>query len=134
MKYALDTNIVSFGLKNLYNLESKIDTLLDAGHILVIPPITFYEIMRGLLAVNAQKKLNRFNFLCGQLGLSKMNDADWMQAASLYAWCKQTGHPMGETDLLQAAFCLQQKCILVTNNTQHFVHITNLMIEDWVTK
>ncbi|GHV08786.1 hypothetical protein FACS189485_20690 [Spirochaetia bacterium] len=41
-------------------------------------------------------------------------------------------NPMSESDLLQSAFCMQNKYTLVTHNIRHFVHIEYLSLEDWV--
>ncbi|MFP3042325.1 PIN domain-containing protein [Treponema primitia] len=131
MMYALDTNIVSFWLRGLYNLESQFDTVLKAGHTLIIPPMTYYEILRGLYAHNSSNKLQIFEAACLKLGLQDMTKGDWVQAAKLYAECRKINHTMEDADLLQAAFCLQNRYTLVTHNPKHFIHINTLTIEDW---
>jgi len=57
---------------------------------------------------------------------------DWVRAAKIYA--ENLNHPMSESDLLQAAFCLQNGYTLVTHNTRHFEHLQNLPLEDWISK
>jgi len=132
MIYALDTNIVSYCLKGFYQLEQKIDGVLAGGGYIVIPPITFYESLRGLLAAKATKKLDAFLLLCRRLGQSEMERPDWELAALLYAVLKRKGQPMHDSDLLQAAFCLRNKYTLVTHNMKHFDHIEELSVVDWV--
>jgi tRNA(fMet)-specific endonuclease VapC len=66
-----------------------------------------------------------------RLGQGQMEQNDWIQGAKLYAECRQTGHPMEDGDLLQAAYCIQHGCILVTHNTKHFLHLAGLSVEDW---
>ena len=132
MIYALDTNIVSYYLKGLYRIDEKFDEILAAGNCIVIPPITLYETLRGLLAVKAMVKLDIFGSICRQLGLKEMELSDWVQAAKLYAELKEQGQPMHDSDLLQAAFCLNNKYTLVTHNLKHFSHIRALLVVDWV--
>jgi tRNA(fMet)-specific endonuclease VapC len=132
MIYALDSNIVSYWLNNRYNLEKKLYQEFDRENTVVIPPITYYEITRGLYAVNSKNKLAFFESLCVRLAQGDMAKADWVRTAKLYVQCRRSGQTMAESDLLQAGFCLQHDYILVTHNTRHFDHIPGLLLEDWV--
>jgi tRNA(fMet)-specific endonuclease VapC len=132
MIYALDTNIISYCLNGDKNIKNKILTLLDKeNNFVIIPPFTFFESLRGLLAIKASRKLNEFVIMCEQLDQGQMEQDDWIRAAELYAEGRQTGHPMEDGDLLQAAYCMRRGCILVTHNTKHFLHLRDLSIEDW---
>jgi tRNA(fMet)-specific endonuclease VapC len=131
MIYALDTNIISYWLKGLYNLEKKLEIEFDHENSIVIPPITYYEILRGLYAVNSKNKLRYFELMCNRLGQGSMEKADWIKTAELYARCRKTGQTMEESDLLQAGFCMQHGYVLVTHNVKHFSHIADLDLEDW---
>ncbi|GHT59365.1 hypothetical protein FACS1894109_15150 [Spirochaetia bacterium] len=132
MTYALDADIISFRLKGLHDMRQRIDTTLAAENIVIIPPISYYEVLRGLIAINATKKLQLFETMNQQLGQRDMERADWIRAAHLFAECRSANHTMEGSDLLQAAYCLQHGFILVTHNTTHFNHIPDLTIEDWV--
>jgi tRNA(fMet)-specific endonuclease VapC len=131
MIYALDTNIISYCLKGLFELDQKIDQSLVAGDQFVIPPVTFYESLRGLLAVGATTKLKAFMFMCQRLEQSELEHADWVQAAKLYAGLKPKGQLIADADLLQAAFCMQRNYALVTHNVKHFSCFEGLMVCDW---
>jgi tRNA(fMet)-specific endonuclease VapC len=129
--YALDTNIVSYCIRKQYGVNEKIRQVLKNKITIVIPPITYYETVRGLYAVKARKKTEIFNRMCEEFVSEEMVREDWIEAARVYAALIQTGHPMDDHDLLQAAFCLRNGYTLVTHNTKHFSHLTNLVIEDW---
>ncbi len=129
--YVLDTNIVSYCLKDLFNLENKIESVLDNGDKIIISSVTMYEILRGLYAVKANRRLKMFIELCKQFEEKNLVRADWIEAAKLYA--ANLSRPMSESDLLQAAFCIRNDYTLVTHNTKHFEHLENLSLEDWVT-
>ncbi|MDR1315572.1 MAG: hypothetical protein LBK13_01755 [Spirochaetales bacterium] len=132
MIYALDTNIVSYCLNGDKTIKNKIFTLLSANsNSVIIPPFTFFESLRGLLAINASRKLNDFVIMCEQLDQGQMEQNDWIRAAELYAEGRQTGRTMEDGDLLQAAWCMRRAHILVTHNTKHFSHLRNLSVEDW---
>jgi tRNA(fMet)-specific endonuclease VapC len=132
MIYALDTNIISYCLNGNALIKNKINTVLSTNsNSVIVPPFSFFESLRGLLAIRAARKLNIFMIMYRQLGQGQMGQNDWIQAAELYAEGKQKGHPMEDGDLLQAAYCMRHGCILVTHNTKHFLHLANLSVEDW---
>jgi tRNA(fMet)-specific endonuclease VapC len=132
MTFALDTNIISYWLKNLYNIGSIIEKRLEEKNSIVIPPMSYYEILRGLYANNSVNKLKHFEGLCSRFGVRDMKIESWTQSALLYSKCKKSGHPMEDADLLQAAFCIENRYILVTHNAKHFSHVEDLAIENWV--
>jgi predicted nucleic acid-binding protein len=107
MIYALDTNIISYCINGNVVLKNKIAAVLSIeNNFVIIPPFSFFESLRGLLAIKADRKLNDFMIMYRQLGQGQMGQDDWIQAAKLYAECKQAGHPMEDGDLLQAAYCI----------------------------
>ena len=128
--YVLDTNIVSYCLKGLFELERKIESVLNNGDKIILSPVTFYEILRGLYAVKANRRLALFTALSQHFEEKDIVKDDWIKAAKLYA--ENLAHPMSESDLLQAAFCIRNKYTLVTHNTKHFQHLSNLLLDDWV--
>jgi tRNA(fMet)-specific endonuclease VapC len=132
MILALDTNIISYALKKKYAINEKLLQVVRTHTLLVIPPITYYETLRGLLAVNATQQLQVFEQFCQAMQMPDMSRDDWRAAAQLYAELKTKGHPMEDTDLLQAAFCLHHGYTLVTHNTDHFSHLSKLALADWV--
>jgi len=129
-QYVLDTNIVSYCLKGLFDLERKIGSVLDNGDKLILSPVTLYEILRGLYAVKANRRLALFTALSRHFEEKDIVRDDWIKAAELYA--ENLSHPMSESDLLQAAFCMRNRYTLVTHNTKHFQHLNNLTFEDWI--
>jgi len=64
VSYLLDTNIVSYILKrrNLA-VNRKLEQIRRLGEEVFISCITFYEIKRGILALNATRQLADFNSL-----------------------------------------------------------------------
>ncbi|MDR1573995.1 MAG: hypothetical protein LBS24_06765 [Clostridiales Family XIII bacterium] len=55
--YVLDTNIVSYFLKDAFQIADKIKQTFIAGDRVVINPITYYEIKKGLLSSGNRNKL-----------------------------------------------------------------------------
>jgi tRNA(fMet)-specific endonuclease VapC len=104
----------------------------DGGHECVIPPVSYYEIKRGLLAVNAIAKARDFDILCLEFEVGEMNARAWDEAAQLYALHRQNGQTIEDADLFIAAFCKVNDYTLVTNNTKHFARIAGLRLSNWM--
>ena len=51
MKYALDTNIITYYLKGNEKIQDKVDKEAENENI-VIPPFAYFEVKKWLLAVN----------------------------------------------------------------------------------
>ena len=57
--YALDSNIISYILKDNKTVINRYEQEILKSADIIIPPIVFYEIQRGLLSNNALKILRR---------------------------------------------------------------------------
>ena len=85
MIYALDTNIISYMLRQDKNVCEQYLAESQKGHECVILPVAYYEIKRGLLATNAIAKARDFDVLCQEFEVGEMNAQAWDEAARLYA-------------------------------------------------
>jgi len=128
---ALDSNIVSYMLKEDSEVIARYRQAFDDGDDFVIPPIVFYEVQRGLLAKNLMKKLVKFNALCQKIEQAEFNNPVWQKAAQIYAMLSQQGKMIDDADIFIAAFCLVNGCTLITNNTRHFENISGLKLVNW---
>ena len=131
MTYALDTNILSYMLKSNPTVVKKFLEVSNNGHNCVIPPVAYYEIKRGLIAVNATAKEKAFDKLCNAFGVGQMTLSSWLKAANIYAINRNNGQMIEDVDLFIAAFCLAHGYTLVTANTKHFEIIDGLAVVDW---
>jgi predicted nucleic acid-binding protein len=131
MIYALDTNIISYMLRHDECVSKNYIAESYKGHECVIPPVAYYEIKRGLSAVNATAKARDFDMLCREFEVGEMNTRAWDEAARLYALHRQRGKSTEDADLFIAAFCIVNGYTLVTNNTKHFDGREGLRLANW---
>ena len=82
--YALDTNILSFMIKQNVGIINSFRKANDAGSIFVIPVTVYYEIRRGLLAVNAATQMKEFEKLCETFYVKEMCIDSWEKAAQIW--------------------------------------------------
>jgi tRNA(fMet)-specific endonuclease VapC len=131
MTYALDSNIISYLLKDNDNVYSRYFDALAHGNRCVIPLIVYYEVRRGLEASGATAKMGSFESICYALGVDDLIIADMNTAANIYANRKHKGKPIEDADLLIAAQAITRGYILVTNNIKHFEGISGLSTVNW---
>ncbi|MCL1820604.1 MAG: PIN domain-containing protein [Oscillospiraceae bacterium] len=129
--YAVDTNIISFMLRGDRQLQDKVYREVNGGKGVVIPPIAYYEIKRGLINYQAPIKLAAFECLCNLLGVDVMDSETLDSAAGIYAVLKKSGCLIEDSDILIAASCLAHGYTLITDNTRHFERIDGLRIVNW---
>jgi predicted nucleic acid-binding protein len=129
--FALDSNIVSFYLKHNEKVQWNVDRALELNNAIIIPPFAYYEVKRGLEAINAKKLLREFEAFCARLQVGKLDDSLLERAIPIYVELQHKGRPCDDNDIYIAAFCQTYGLTLVTNNTRHFEHIPGLALADW---
>ena len=131
--YALDSNIISFYLKGNITVNENIGKAIEAGHKIVINPFSYYEVKRGLLLINASKKLSELESLCQLFPVGLLGDYLLEDAIKLYVEERRAKRNTGDADIFIAVFCLHNNYTLVTDNIKHFQNINGLRLENWKT-
>ena len=129
--YALDSNIISFYLKGNTAVIENIEKAIVEDQKIVIAPISYYEVKRGLLLINASKQLSKLEILCQLFPVGKLDDYLLEDAIKLYVEERKAKRNTEDADIFIAVFCLRNNYTLVTDNTKHFQNINGLKIENW---
>jgi tRNA(fMet)-specific endonuclease VapC len=130
--FILDSNIVSFYIRQEHNIVRKVNEVISAGHEVVISPIAYYEVKRGLQAIKAEKRLKEFLALCNVLGVGQLDNSILDISSDIYCELRAKKQPIEDADILAAAFCIRHGFTLVTHNTKHFSSISGLNYCNWV--
>jgi predicted nucleic acid-binding protein len=130
--FALDANIVSYILQKREEVIDRLDAEIAQGNEVVIPPIVYYEIRRGLIYSGATTKADLFNELLSDLEIESIDAATLDVAAAEYARLRKAGTPIEDADLLIGAYCVEKGYTLVTNNDKHLKLVSGLSITNWV--
>ena len=130
--YILDSNIVSFYIRQKHGIVQKVNEVILAGDAVIISPIAYYEVKRGLQAIKAEKRLKEFTELCSIFGVGQLDNSILDIASDVFCELKDKQQTVEDADILTAAFCMRYGLTLVTNNSQHFVNISGLNYCDWV--
>ncbi|MDD1414688.1 type II toxin-antitoxin system VapC family toxin [Dolichospermum sp. ST_con] len=132
MAYLLDTNIVSLALRNNFKVTAEIAQLKSQRQILSISCITYFEIKRGLFAVNATKQLEKFDNFCKDYQIILLDDLGILEkAAEIHANLRLRGLPIQTEDILIAATAIIKGFILVSNDSD-LLRVEGLSLENWL--
>ena len=129
--YALDSNIVSFYLKGNATVIHNIEKAITEGHLIVIAPIAYYEVKRGLLLIGAAKQLQKLQAFCSLFSVGVFDDSLVEIAVDIYVKERKAHRNTEDADIFIAAFCRQNDYILVTDNIRHFQGIDGLHSVNW---
>jgi tRNA(fMet)-specific endonuclease VapC len=131
MSYLLDTNIVSLMVKLNRQVLDKINDLKSQRKSIFISCITYFEIRRGFLAVNAPKQRERFNQICQIYPIILLDDLTILEkAAEIHANLRLRGLPIQTEDILIAATAMVKDLIVVSNDTD-LARVEGLSLENW---
>jgi predicted nucleic acid-binding protein len=130
--FVLDSNILSFYLRQNQQILKKVQDTLTAGDEVLVGPIAYYEVKRGLLAIKAEKRIREFAALCKVLGVGQLDNSLLDIAADIYRELRDKKITVEDADILTAAFCKGHDFTLVTHNTRHFEAMSDLHYCDWI--
>lgn len=132
MTYLLDTNIVSYILKRNANIDNKFREARRLQKDIFISCITYYEVKRGLLAINATRQLADFTVFCHRYQILFLDDIAILEkACEIHADLKIKGTPIQEPDILIAATAITRGLILVSNDSD-LQRVQGLTLENWL--
>jgi len=132
MTYLLDTNIVSFAIKNNFIIKERLEKLRSQEELISISCITFFEVKRGLFAVKASKQLERFDDFCKDFQIIFLDDLAILEKASeIHANLRLRGLPIQTEDILIAATAIVKGFILVSNDSD-LLRVEGLSLENWL--
>ena len=129
MIYFLDANIISYVMRQVPSVISRLQELIKNSADIRIPIISYYEVKRGLLSNNSMHKLALFDAQMKVLGLVPMRETTFELAAQIYAQLKSAGKLIEDADLFIGCSALEHNAILLTNNSNHLGRIPHLQIE-----
>lgn len=131
-RYVLDTNTVSFILRDQASVVFRLEQELSSTEsVFLACPMVWFEVMRGLLAIDASRQVERLDILFARFEWQDYTPADWSLAADLWVQRRAQGKPIADSDLLIAVFARNRGATLVTNNEKDFADL-GLAVENWL--
>ena len=132
MTYLLDTNIVSYILKRNVIVEQKFREVRRLKQDVFISCITYYEVKRGLLAINATRQLAEFNKFCQIYKIILIDDLEIIElACEIHVDLQHRGLKIQEQDILIAATAIARGLTLVSNDSD-LLRVEGLSLDNWL--
>lgn len=128
--YILDTNVIADRIRRHPQVLIRLTRASDSGNTLGLCDPVRYEVSRGLLKINATRKLRLFREEISPLmdHLALTSD-DWQAAAQLWAAMRNQGRQFSDVDLLIAALAQRLNAVVVTADADFA--ILPIQREDW---
>jgi len=128
--YILDTNVISDRIRRHPQVVARLTRAGETGNVLGLCDPVSYEVSRGLIKVNATRKLRFFREEISPLmdHLALIND-DWQAAAQLWAAMRNQGRQFSDVDLLIASLAQRLNAVVVTADAD-FASLP-IKSEDW---
>jgi tRNA(fMet)-specific endonuclease VapC len=132
MRYSLDACTLIFLFANNEVVRAKFEEAKNQGQIL-ISPMAYYEVLRGLLARGATTKVSLLKEMYKQsYSLLQIPENEVIErAADIFVELKNKHFTVTGGDLFVAAWSMFANATLVTDNTKDFVNIDGLILENW---
>lgn len=128
--YLLDTNICIAILKGNAIVISQFQTKYQNCYL---SALVLAELYKGVYcSTKIAQNLANLNQLADNLPHIQFDDAAAKEFGKIQGELRKLGRPTGELDALIAAVARSREDIVVTNNTRHFINISNLKLENWV--
>ena len=137
MRYLLDTDHISLLQRNHPQVKARLQTLTEKDYGVSI--ISFQEQFKGWLTVISNSENDPQRLALAYFRLEEMQQVynnfplcSFSEQASVkYFELRKTYRRIGKMDLRIAALAITQNVVLVTRNTQDFIDIENLTLENW---
>ena len=130
-RYLLDTNILTDLIKNPSGrVRERIAKVGEANICTSI--VVACELRFGARKKNAPLLTARIERLLQTIEVLPLEGDVDRAYAEVRAMLEAAGRPSGANDLFIAAHAVNEDCILITNNESEFVHVTGLMVENWL--
>lgn len=132
MTYLLDTNIVSYILKKNATVDNKLREVNRLGQEVFISCISYFEIKRGLLALNATRQLADFQQFCQDYDVLFLDDLEIIErACEIHADLKRKGTPIQDADVLIVATAIARGLVMVSNDSD-LLRVQGIKLENWL--
>ena len=131
MSYLLDSNIVSYILKKNATVDKRFREVRRLRQDVFISCITYYEVKRGLLAINASRQLAEFQNFCQIYQVLLIDDLEIIErACEIHLDLQRRGFTIQEQDILIAATAITRGLILVSNDSD-LLRVQGINLENW---
>ena len=131
--YLLDTNICIYLIKNSYPFMTEKVFSYEPSDI-AISSITVFELEYGAAKSKwCEETKRKLAVFLSPFTILPFSTEDAIAAGQVRAQLEKSGRPIGPYDTLIAAQGISRGLTVVTHNTNEFIRVPGIKLEDWVT-
>lgn len=131
--YLLDTNICIYLIKNSYPFMTEKVFSYEPSDI-AISSITVFELEYGAAKSKwGEETKRKLAVFLSPFTILPFSTEDAIAAGQVRAQLEKSGRPIGLYDTLIAAQGISRGLTVVTHNTNEFIRVPGIKLEDWVT-
>ena len=131
--YLLDTNICIYLIKNSYPFMTEKVFSYEPSDI-AISSITVFELEYGAAKSKwGEETKRKIAVFLSPFTILPFSTEDAIAAGQVRAQLEKSGRPIGPYDTLIAAQGISRGLTVVTHNTNEFIRVPGIKLEDWVT-
>ncbi len=130
-KVLLDSDIISFIMKNNENVVKKYNSYISKNNFVYISRISVIEILGGLKSKNAKKQIEQFKNFISNNHILDTDEASAELASEFYAELRKKGKHSGNYDIIIAGIAASNNLTLISNNIKDYENISGLRLENW---
>ena len=128
--YFLDTNICIAIINRNLKALAKFDLQYSQCQV---STIVIAELYKGVYCSQRfEYNLNRLTKFINQISVIDFDINAAVEFGKIQRKLRKIGRPTGDLDSVIAAVARSRQDILVTDNTRHFINISNLQLENWL--
>ena len=128
----IDTDILSYYMRGVPQIVTQAQRYLKHYGLFNVSSLTIFEILKGLRKKGLLKKETTFKAEMLKHNVFGLDYSIMDVATTLLVDLEEKGTPLAYGDLFIAATALARNLVLVTNNTEHFLKIEGLVLENWI--
>ena len=128
----LDTDTVSYYLRNIEPVVSRAKDYLQQYGKLTISVITVFEVIYGCRKAGRVKREEEFRAFLQTSEVLSLDPSSAERAAALLVELEAKGTPIALPDLLIASIALDNDLTVVTNNQSDFGRVPGLKLANWL--
>ena len=131
--YLLDTNICIYLIKNSYPFMTEKVFSYEPSDI-AISSITVFELEYGAAKSKwGEETKRKLAVFLSPFTILHFSTEDAISAVQVRTELEKSGRPIGPYDTLIAAQGISRGLTVVTHNTEEFIRVPGIKLEDWVT-
>ena len=128
----LDTDVLSLYLRGDARVTQRVVEYLQHYTQIEMSIISYYELRRGLVRINAQRRIEQLEAFVHSCQLWEVNQEVAREASEIAGQLAARGARLDDADVIIGATARVIGIAVATRNVRHFSRIDGIVVEKWL--